>query len=144
MPRRIISWGILFFSLAVILLGGATDNTGFSYNSNNPYHLPIIISSTLILRFVGIVSASLSLFFITSAFWGKWSDSIEKFVNNKIYPHGYLLVWFVYLMSYLNGAVVLLSKSPPLWVGYLILYPGFAFIWVILIFYFKELVKSRS
>ncbi len=144
MPKSTISWGVLFFSLGVILFGSDVKTSGFSANLDNQYHIPLVFTPTQILWTIGSIAVGLSVFLIISSFWTEWFRKIERFVKETIYPHGYAVFGFVYVITYLKSAVLILSTTLPTWIGYLVLYPGYAFIWILIALYIKEIIRQKS
>ncbi len=144
MPKRIVAWGVLLFSFAIISLGYLPEENGFSAGFNKEYLVPFITIPVLGYRIMGAIAVVVSLCLVISAFWGKWSNNIEEFVIEKIHYLLFVIYWIVYIMGYLKGINAVISNSPPAWVVYLVFYPGFILFLLIPVLYVKWLFELKG
>lgn len=144
MLKRSVSWGMLLFSFAMILLGmpkGSVWNVGF----DSTHYVPTVTMPTTGYWIWGGVAGVLSLFLVISAFWENWSDDVEDFIIKHTYLDGslFIIYLFTYIMGYLNGVGSLVSNLQPNWLVSSAFYAGFILFFLIPALYFKKWVFER-
>lgn len=144
MPKRLVSWGVLLFTFAMILLAYKPAESGWSYSFDWTYHVPIVTMPNLGYWIVGVIAIGLSLVFIVGAFRNDWHEKIGKFVNEKAYYPGFIVFWLVYIIGFIKGVGAVISISPPSWVVYLVFFYGLALFVIIPFMYFKGLSELRK
>lgn len=147
MPNRMMSFAVLLFSFAVALLGFQPKAGTPTISYNREFHVPVVKLPVQSYWALGVIVIVASLFFIVVAFRGKWHRRVEDFVDKRASYPAFLIFWLVYVATWLKGVTAILAVSPPAWIVYLVLYFGFALIWVIPVLSVKrwsELKKNRS
>jgi hypothetical protein len=147
MPNRMMSFAVLLFSFAVALLSFQPKAGTPTVSYNRELHVPVVTLPVQNYWALGAIVIAASLFFIVVAFRGKWHRRVEDFVDKRASYPVFLIFWLLYVVTWLKGVVAILSISPPHWVVYLVLYFGFALIWVIPVLFVKgwfELRKNPS
>jgi hypothetical protein len=147
MPKRLVSWGVLLFSFAIISFSykPTTNEWGFGYNSR--YHIPFLKGPYIFYEILGVFAVIVSLVFIIASFRKKWSDRIEEYVSSKAYYPSFVIFWLVYLIGFLNGVGHVVSISPPTWVVGIVFYFGFFLFLIIPFMYFKgfsEITRKKN
>ena len=143
MPKRIVSWGVLLFSFAVVSLGykPERDQWGFGYDSH--YHVPFLSSPYTFYEVLGTIAIVLSLFFIIASFRSKWRDGVEEFVTTKASYPSFVVFSFVYVIGFLRGLGALISISPPIWIAYLVFYYGIIMFVLLVVMYVRGLAEQK-
>ncbi len=143
MPKRLVSWGVLLFSFAMILLAYEPADSGWSYNFDWTYHVPIITMPNLGYWIMGGIAIGLSLFFMIGALRNGWHEKIEKFVHERAYYPGFIVFWIVYIIGFIKGVGAVISLSPPSWIVYLVFFSGLVLFLLIPFMYFKGLSELK-
>lgn len=144
MPKPLVSWGVLLFSFAMILLAYKPADSGWSYSFDWTYHVPIITMPNLGYWIMGAIAMGLSLFFMIGAFRNGWHEKIEKFVNGRAYYPGFVVFWSVYTIGFIKGVGAVISLPPPSWIVYLVFFYGIVLFLLIPVMYFKGLSELKN
>lgn len=144
MPKSIVSWAVLLFSFAMILLVYKPADSGWSYSFDRMYHVPIVTMPNVAYWIMGAIAVGLSLFFVVASLRSKWRGSVEDFVNTKAYYPSFVVFISVYIIGFIKGLGAVMSISPPIWVGNLVFYYGLILFVLLVIMYFRGLPKLKS
>ena len=120
MPNRMMSFAVLLFSFAVVLLGFQPKAGTPTASYNREFHVPVITPPVQTYWVVGSLVIAASLLFIIVACRQDWSKSVKKFMTQRayIYLPVSLVFWLLYVVTWLKGVAAILSISPPHWVVY--------------------------
>ena len=129
MTKKSIMWGVLLFSFAMILLA---------------YEPAASSVLSLVYRIMGGIAGVLSLFLVISAFWEKWSKTVEDFIKERLDFLLFIIYWFVFIIGYLKGIGSLISNSQSNWLVESAFYGGFVLFLLIPAHYFKWLYARRK
>jgi len=144
MPKRIVAWGVLLFSFAMILLG-MPKGSGWSVGFDWTYHVPTVTMPAMGYWIWGGIAGVVSLFLVMSAFWETWSNNVEEFIIKNLHGLLFVIYLFTYIIGYLKGVGSLVSNFQPNWLVSLAFYAGFVlFLIIIPAHYFKWLNELKS
>ena len=144
MPQRIVSWGVLFSSLAMILLTYTPKEYVSGWSFNQTYYIPQLNIPSISYLIMGGILGVLSLFLVISAFWESWSNRVENFIIEQEHEMLFILCWGSYIMGYFKWIGSLVSNSQPYWVVESAFYAGFILFLIIPIHYYKWLNQRKK
>jgi hypothetical protein len=121
----------------MILLAYKAADSGWSASFDWTYHVPIISMPNLGYWILGGIAGILSLFLVISGFCEKWSDRVEKFIENRLHFLLFLVYWTVFVVGYLKGIGSLVSNSQSNWLVESAFYVGFVLFLLIPAHYFR-------
>jgi hypothetical protein len=130
--NRILSFGVLLFSFALVMLGYQPSQTPVSTTFIPPFEFSLVEY-----RVIGLVAIFASLLFFIMAGKRTWSAIAEKWLNYPwLYPLWGTIFEGLYILGFLKGFVSIVKVSPPAWVVNTVFYFGFVLaIYIIYVFY---------
>ncbi len=143
MPRRIVAWGVLLFSFAMILLG-MPKGSGWSVGFDWAHYVPTVTMPAMVYWILGGIAGVVSLLLVISAFWGNWSNNVEDFIIENLHGSLFIIYLFTYIIGYLKGVGSLVSNFQSNWLVTSAFYIGFILFLLIPALYYKWLFERKK
>jgi hypothetical protein len=138
--NRILSFGIMLFSFAMVILGYKPSDNPVSTGIIPAFELP-----KLSYQIVGVAAMLVGLTFIAMAGKANWAKTADKWLNiPAIYPVWFIIYEGLYTLSFLKGFINIFNSSQPAWIRYAVFYVGYALVFYILFIFIKYTPKRTQ